>query len=177
MKWRPFACGADTFDLCHLHPKSITYVQDAKGKNPARTYAVEVRYSMHCFTRSIKAGEKVDPALCYGDHREVRAFDVPRWELSHYLPGIVEGLAQRRCFHTGRGNFFTVELIDKGGNRVEYEVFFNAYRHPGKPNLLLFIQSAYVRDWAHSNRPHMKSIGFPVILYNVLNGKEIRTTK
>jgi hypothetical protein len=92
--------------------------------------------------------------------------------LSHHLPGIIAVLAKRKCYHTGRGNFFTVEVVDDAGNRVEYEVYFNAYRSIGRLNLV--VQSAYVRDWAHSNRPHTKPIGFNIILYNVLNGKEIK---
>jgi len=46
-----------------------------------------------------------------------------------------------------------------------------------KAVLNLFVQSAYVRDWAHSNRPHTKPIGFNIILYNVLHGKEIKVPK
>jgi hypothetical protein len=102
----------------------------------------------------------------------------PPSENRQALPCIVEGLARRRCFHTGRGNFFTVELLDKDGNRVEYEVYFTAYlRQSGRPKLILFIQSAYIRDSAHGNRPHRKPIGFHVILHHVLNRMEVRTPK
>ena len=44
-----------------------------------------------------------------------------------------------------------------------------------KSRLNLVVQSAYVRDWKHSNRPHTKLIRFEVILYNVMNGREIKT--
>ncbi len=39
----------------------------------------------------------------YGDHRETRIFDFQRYELSKRLPAILETLAQRKCYHTGKG--------------------------------------------------------------------------
>jgi hypothetical protein len=76
----------------------------------------------------------------------------------------------RKCFHTGRGNFFTVEIIDNQGNRIRYEIYFTASKS-SKPGLLtLYVQSAYERDTAHqANRPQMKPIKFPIILFNTLN--------
>ena len=101
MQWRAFRYGEDTYDLRHLHPRTITYVQEAKGHKPARTYTADVHFSMNCFTRGVKPGQIPDPALLYSDDREVRIFDANRWRLSHNLPGIVEGLMGRKCFHTG----------------------------------------------------------------------------
>lgn len=176
MRWRPFQHGKDTYDLCHLHPHTLVYVQPSKGKLPERQYAVDISYSLHCFTHGIEDGEDPDGCLLYGDGRETRVFDFKRWELSRYLPGILQALMERKCYHTGRGNFFAVEVVDHVGNKVNYEVFFTAYKPAGKKaNLRLVVQSAYVRDWVHSNRPHTKAIRFGVILFNVLNGKEIRT--
>jgi hypothetical protein len=179
VKWRPFTYGPDTFDLCHLHPRTIVYTQQTKGEIPERTYTVEVAFSLHCFTRGIKGGESIDPALCYSDHRETRVFDCGRWQLSHQLPGIIADLARRKCYHTGRGNFFTVEVIDRSGKKVDYEVFFTAYRRSsGRTTVLnLLVQSAYVRDPAHSNRPHAKPIRLTVILYNISTGKVITIPK
>jgi hypothetical protein len=75
-------------------------------------------------------------------------FDFGRWDLSRRLPGIIHALTQRKCYHTGRGNFFTIQAIDQSGKKVEYEVFFNAYirRDSKKAALNLIVQSAYVRD-------------------------------
>jgi len=178
MEWRAFRHGQETYDLCHLDPKTITYVQEAKGNKPERTYTVEVIFSLHCFTRGLKAGEGCDPALYYSDDRETRVFDFQRYQLSKRLPALVEGLSKRKCYHSGKGNFFTVELVDEQArSRVEYEIYFTASRASKKGIVNLYVQSAYVRDREHQNRPHRKPIGFHIILYNVLNGIEIKVPR
>jgi hypothetical protein len=91
---------------------------------------------------------------------------------SQRLPQFVEGLMGQRCFHTGKGNFFTVEIVDDEGKHLEYEVYFTASR--AKNGCLnLFVQSAYVRDNVHVNRPRRKPIGFHVILFNTQNNRPI----
>jgi hypothetical protein len=95
--------------------------------------------------------------------------------LSNLLPGIVRELGNRRCYHTGKENFFTIELADHQGNRVEYEIYFTASRSSKRGVINLFVQSAYVRDAQHaSNQPHKKPIGFYVILQNVQSNRPIR---
>ncbi|MBN9657411.1 MAG: hypothetical protein J0H49_04495 [Acidobacteria bacterium] len=179
MNWRPFRYGVEEYDLCHLHPATITFEQEAKDGKPARCYTVDVVFSMHCFTRGIKTDESADPDLCYRDDRETRLFDFQRYELSHQLPGIVKDLCKRRVYHSGKGNFFTIEFIDKRtGARLEYEVYFAASRSPLKGRIHLVVQSAYVRDPEHrANRPRLKPISFAVILFNVWNNKEIKIPK
>jgi hypothetical protein len=179
VKWRAFRYGQDTYDLGHLHPKTITYVQEAKGDKPERTYTVEVVFSLHCFTRGFKDGEVPNPALCYSDDRETRVFDFQRYQLSQHLPAFVEDLPKRKCYHSGKGNFFTIELVnEQTGCQVEYEIYFAASRASKKGAINLFVQSAYVRDVQHqANRPRRKSIRFHIILFNVLNNIEIKIPK
>jgi hypothetical protein len=103
--WKPFIFGGRTYDLSHLHPRTCRYEQPAKGNKPARTYTVDVIFSLHCFTRSLLDGEDVDKGLLYADDREKRVFDFQRYELSKHLPAIIESLDQRKCFQTGNDNF------------------------------------------------------------------------
>jgi hypothetical protein len=119
-----------------------------------------------------------EKALLCGDDRESRVFDFVRYELSKRLPEIIEGLAQRKCYHTGKGNFFSVEIVREDGQVVEYDIFFAASRSSTKGKINLFVQSAYVRDADYaSNRPHRKPVGFYVILFNTLNNRPIKTPK
>ena len=173
MKWKPFKFGGERYDLSHLHPRTCRYEQPAKGDKPARVYFI---FSLHCFTRDILDGEAVNKALLYADNRETRGFDFQRYELSKQLPAIIESLGQRKCFHTGHDNFFSVALIDRDGNRIEYDIFFTVSRASRKKGVVnLYVQSAYARDVNHGNRPRMKSpIGFYVILFNVLNNRPIK---
>lgn len=176
VQWTAFTFGGECYDLRHLHPRTCRYEQPAKGDRPARTYTVDVIFSLHCFTRAALDEEEVDTALLYSDDREMRVFDFQRYELSKQLPAIIESLGSRRCFQTGHDNFFSVAIVDRDGNNVEYDIFFTASRASRKRGVVnLYVQSAYVRDKQHGNRPRMKSpIGFYVILFNVQNGRPIR---
>jgi hypothetical protein len=175
IQWNPFEFQGVLYDLTHLHPKPVIYRQAAVAGKPEREYRVDVLFSMHCFTRGIKDGEKPDAGLLYRDSRECRVFDFRRYALSWYLPTIVEGLQQRKCYHSGKGNFFVVEILTEEGEKVDYEVFFEASRSSKKGVVNLYVQSAYVRDAEHtSNRPKKKPIGFAVILFNTLSNKPIK---
>ncbi len=92
------------------------------------------------------------------------------------MPQITAELAQRKCYHSGKGNFFVVELVDEAGLREEYEVFFVASRSSTRGLLNLFVQSAYIRDQEHlSARPApRKPIRFEILLHNVQTGKSIK---
>ena len=151
----------------------ITYEQPAKGDKPALQYDVEASFSLHCFTKGIGVNEQLDKDLLYSDSRETRIFDFRRYELSKRLPEIVRNLPTQKCYNTGKGNFFSVVVVGDDGQQVEYNIFFEASRSTRK-GLVLFVQSAYVRDAQHSSRPQAKPIRFDVILFNILNNKPIR---
>ena len=168
MQWRAFTFGGTRYDLRHVHPRTCEYTQPAKGEHPARIYIVEVTFSHHCFTRGFKQDEVPDPALVYTDARgDERVFDFDRDTLSA-ASRIVARLDQCKCYHTGRGNYFSIQMVDASGAPVEYDVFFTVSRSSQKGVLNVFVQSAYVRDAEHMNRPrlnasrrpNLKPIGF-----------------
>jgi hypothetical protein len=180
-QWKPFEFHGVLYDLAHLHPKPVVYRQAAAAGKPEREYRVDVEFSMHCFTHGIKDGENPDAGLLYRDSRECRVFDFRRYALSKHLPAIVEGLHQRKCQHSGKGNFFVVGILTEEGEKVEYDIFFAASRSARKGVVNLYVQSAYVRDAEHAgNRPKNgkhKPIGFTVILLNTLNNKPNKDPK
>lgn len=175
--WEPFHYEGVAYDLTHLHPKTVEYEQPAiDGSKPPRRYTVDVIFGLHCFTRDFKKGEELASNLLYADSRERRIFDFERYELSKHLPQIVADLPPRKCYHTGKGNFFSVEILNqRDGTKIEYDIFFKASRSSRKGVINLFVQSAYSRDSRHgSNRPRKKPIGFYVILFNTLNNRPFR---
>lgn len=175
MKWKPFEIDDVVYCLDHLHTQRKIFAQTAKGDKPAVQYVVDVIFGLHCFTRGIKTDEVIDDQLLYSDSRESRVFDFQRYELSKQLPAIVETLVARKCSHTGKGNFFTIELLTDDQVIIQYEIFFEVSRSTQRGVLNLFVQSAYVRDDRHlSNTPKKKPISFLVILHNVQNNKPIR---
>lgn len=176
--WAPFTHRGTVYDLSHLHPRLIEVVQPASGDKPAVTYRVQLGYGLHTFTRGVKAGETPNQELLYRDRRECRIFDFDRYRLSFQLPDITSGLHLRKCYHTGKGNFFVVEAVGVDGVPVEYEVYFEASRASQRGVLNLFVQSAYVRDDAHKGgQPKRKPIKFYVLMHNIQANKPIKVPK
>lgn len=174
MRWRPFQHAGCTYDLSHLHPYTVAFVQPAKAALPARTYELQVIFSLHCFSRGARPGDDLEGPLAYADSRETRIFDIGRYDCSKQLRAIIGELPASPCYHTHHGNFFTVRTVnEETGAHESYEVYFEVSR--GKvPPLNLYVQSAYVRDRLHTNRPARKKISLFVILHNTLHGKPIK---
>jgi hypothetical protein len=172
LKWDDFKYGGVTYGLSHLYPRTLQFERQAYGDQPAVIFTVDVIFSLHCFTRELLPGT-YDRKLTYSDTRETRLFDFERYELSKRLPEIIETLAQRKCFHTGYGNFVTVEVAREDGASVNYYVFFTASKSTRKGRINIYIQSAYVPDRkvGTTNKP----IRFLVILHNTMNQLPIRS--
>jgi len=177
IQWKPFIFQGQVHDLSHLHPKMVDYSHKSKNSEQIYHCSVQVIYGLHCFTRGKKAEETIDQALCYKDKREVRIFDFTRYELSKQLPEIIAKLLKSHCYHTGKGNFCVVEIMQSDGKTQEYEVYFQPSRS-SKDVLTLYIQSAYMRDGKYSQiRPKRKKIDFHVVLLNTLTRKPIKMPK
>lgn len=81
---------------------------------------------------------------------------------------------KRKCFNTGKENFFIIELLNIEGIHRDYEVFFKVSKE-NRGKLRLHIISAYIRDDKHgSGRPQKKKINFFVIAHNIQVGKPIK---
>jgi hypothetical protein len=172
--WRPIEIDGVHYHLTHLHPITVVYTQPPKKDHPERTYTVDVIFGLHCFTKGINNGSAVDPRLCYSDARETRIFDLNRFELSKRLPELVAKLHATKCYHTNHGNFFTIEIIENGGEKQQYEVYFTLSRSAKKGHLTLWVQSAYIRDREHQTKNKKKSIGLFVLLFNTQNNRPIK---
>lgn len=176
MKWRAFQIEGVTYDLTHLHPMRFEFVVPAKGEKPEQRYPIDVEFSMHCFTRGFAPREKVPAEWSYADNRETRMICLRRYELSKLLPEIVRSIGQRKCFHTGHGSFFTIEVLNDSGQREEYAVYFAVWKNGKGSGLRMFIKSAYILDGLPKPR-FRKPCGFSVIAYNTKTGKPIKAPK
>lgn len=175
-KWAPAIIDGGIFDLSHLHPFGFEHVIAAKDGKPEQRYCVATSFSLHCFTTRIDPSRPHDRAWEYSDTRETRLFDETRYEHSKQLRGIIDTLQKRKCFQTGHGNFFTIELLTASGQRVDYGVYFLLTRPAGSKTLNLFVQSAYLHDRQPRTRPRPpRPIRFNVLVFNVFRGKPIHS--
>lgn len=171
LSWHSHNMFGEDYPLEHLHPQKVTITIPAKGKNPERNLSVAISYSIHCFTHKQEDSEQLSTEETYSDSRETRAFDIERWKLSKHLPEIINTLDQRRCLHTGREEFVTVDIVENG-RTIEYAVFFTVTKG-GKSgcDLNLYVNSAHER-----NQPlrYKKPIRFHFILMNRYQNKQIK---
>jgi len=178
LKWRATSIGGNIYDLSHLDEFDFDFVVPAKDGKPEQVYRINVLFSMHCFTRGIREGESYHYELTYSDNRETRLFDEQRYRLSLRLPDIIRNIGGRQCFHTGHGNFFTVEAVSDDGNSEKYWIYFKMSRGSKRSGLNLYVESAYVQNKIQQQRPRpRKPIRFSVIAYNVVAGKPIKEPK
>lgn len=170
--WEPHQQAGQTYDLTHLHPKLLEITIPASGKNAERNLRIAVSYSLHCFARSELPDELVPADSWCSDSRERRVFDVDRWHLSTRLPAIIASLEKRRCLHTGREEFVTIEIIENG-RKFDYAVFFTVSRAgKGKgADLNLYVNSAHERT---DKLVYTKPISFHFILLNRYLGRDIK---
>lgn len=174
--WKPFNYKNAIYDLSHLSEFEWEFIQDAKNDKPEIRYAFIIEFGLHCFTRGLNKKEKlsnIENDLLYPDSRETRLFDFKRHTLSRKLPEITKAISKQNCFHTGKDNFFVIELLDEQGVQQEYEIYFQISK--SKEKLKLFVQSAYVRDQKYLiSQPKKRKISFFVIAHNVKTNKQIK---
>jgi hypothetical protein len=91
VQWKDFNYGGRVYDLSHLHPRIFRFTRPTEGAHAAEVFDVEVRFTLHCFSRGPRDGEAFDPLLIYSDDYEARIFDFRRYEMSKRLPEIIQG--------------------------------------------------------------------------------------
>ncbi|MFK5894908.1 MAG: hypothetical protein QM504_16940 [Pseudomonadota bacterium] len=177
MKWESFSYEGVEYNLSHLQPFEWICIQEAKAGKPERQYQFDVIFSMHCFTRKIEANDMPAKELLYSDSRETRCICFKRYEQSKILADIIQTLNNRKCMHTGHGNYLTIEIQGEGNESQNYEIYFTVSKSSKKGYLNLYIDSAYIRDREHGKPPKNKPIKFYVIAFNTQAGKKIKIPK
>ncbi len=174
MRWEPHRDhDGKSHSLTHLHPFRFAVELFAQHGRPARTVTIHVGFGLHVFTCDI--ANAAPNASKYGDDREIRAFDLERYQASRQLEALVRGLATRKCFFARNENFFTVE-VPGALEGHEYRVFFRVRRHPVKLDTVeLIVQSAYFgRIELRPRGQRRKPVGFRLIIASALLGKTLK---
>lgn len=169
--WQPLTIAEKLIDLTHLEPKRVTCAIDGR-EDPLLMHA---RFSNHCFTVSFKDGLHQASHLIM-DHKQRRAFDEQRYELSRHLPGIIDDLPnfkvyQARDKNRGSQNFvFSHSIVSLTG--TDYSVFFSIKKRGGDAHLDLFVESAYPLNRAQSVK-RSGAIRFRVLATKVFKGERV----
>lgn len=169
-RWRDFLLDGTIYDLSHLNAQHIEYL-DPKDVNKPIVYRFIVTYGLHCFTKELEgqSAEQIQRLMYHGP-RESRPFNFERYELSKYLPAIVESLGSQETLvcHAGYGSYAAVKISDASGNEINYFVPFVAFRE--KKRLRLHVQSAYPRP---EGIGRVRKVNFFAIAHNLLHHRKL----
>lgn len=181
-----FSIDEVIYDLSHLDPFYTEFIQPANQKNPERLYRCLIEFSCHCFTKSpnIHKGETLSDYpnnLHYQTEKEVRIFDLIRYELSKQLPHFLRKMDQYKCYFTSADDkFLTISIQDNNGEQSDYEIYFSL-RKSKRCDVHIFINSAYLKDKHYKNSAEKpirrKPISFFVLLKNTIENKKIKRPK
>lgn len=177
--WSAHSQNGTIYDLSHVHPFFLKYTLPPQPGKPGRPGFAElviriyVVFSHHCFSRNLKNVQTYTEEEIYEDkgRKERRVFCLVRWQLSKKLAPLLKRAAGRKCYHTGKHNFFTVELDGGGAIGEDYVIYFRAERSQ-LVDIELTIESAYMR----TDKPHLSKalgkINLNAILRNALKGTQ-----
>lgn len=175
MKWNSFTYRGKDYHLNHLDPFEWVFNAPKGPGRPKCQYKFQVTFSMHCFTRGCLPDENIAAGLIYEGPYESRVFCFDRHALSNQLPTIVKEMGNRPCWITHHRNFFTIEVCNQAGEKVEYEVYFDVTRATRRGWLNLAVQSAYIRTSEYGiAQPRKRKIGLAVIAYKRQRREEIK---
>lgn len=149
--WRERLIDGQTYNFDHLIPFEIVFSRAATDCLSAVSWAITVVFDCHVFTRGMRAGEKLPEAqyVWYDKGGHVRVFSPVRFKLSKGLAELIRGLpdGRTRCFLARRNNYMVFKLLpQEGGLHQTWQVYFTLTRHQGSTPLLLYVQSAYIKD-------------------------------
>ncbi|OAS15936.1 hypothetical protein [Methylobacterium platani] len=158
-------------DLTHLEPRSLSfYVQKL-----TRDLTVYVRFSNHCFTCKFDDSRHTVADLIM-DHRQRRAYDAERYDLSRRLPTIVDALPGSSVYLTATDRNYVYVATVTTENGQQYPVYFNLRRAPREhpAQLLMMIESAYPVADRRQVLAGTTKISFAVLCAKVYRGERVQ---
>lgn len=125
----------------------------ARGDMAAFSIGIRVVFDCHVVTEkdATKGPGDVlgDPAYWVDTGDNCRRFHVERYALSQSLPDLIRGLpdGKTKCYVAKNSNYMVWRPMDAGLEGPHYQVFFDLYRTADPtPRLVMYVQSAYVKD-------------------------------
>ncbi|BCT92999.1 hypothetical protein LYSHEL_20220 [Lysobacter helvus] len=156
--WRDRVIDDVPTSFAHLWPFDMQLTRPARTGLPEMCVDIRVVFDCHVVT------ERYDPAkhgfpkgglldasahLWFDAGGAMRLFHADRYALSKALPALILGLVTgaTRCFAARRHNYMVWRPHGTGPGGPHYQVFFDLYRtNEPKPRLVLYVQSAYLKD-------------------------------
>lgn len=158
-KWDERIIDGETYTFTHLRSFDMTLHRPAKGEMAAFSAEIRVVFDCHVTTEDCAAYIVGDSRYWKDTGGQPRVFDLQRYKYSHSLPAMMEGLAKGdvRCYVAQHNNYMVWRAADADPSDTRhYQAYFDVYRPTnqadGADRLVLYVQSAFVRDNPHTDQ-------------------------
>lgn len=131
-----------TFD--HLKPISLGLDLVIKGTNKA--IRIFVTFGCHCFTEEYDVSKHREEHV-YRHLKELRAFDVLRYQCSKHLPIVMQDLLKGLIYRSDKSYTYVSHIVIVSPNGLQpYSIFFSLERmgNIDSVDLKLYVKSAYI---------------------------------
>ena len=134
----------------HLVPFEMLLQRPATGALPAMALSIRVVFDCHVVTESCDQDYEVvaeDPAYWADTGNQCRRFVPARHAQSQQLPEFLRSLVtgKVKCYQAKSNNYMTWK-IQNGTVNQHYQVYFDLYRPADANYVVLYVQSAYLKD-------------------------------
>ena len=106
-----------------------------------------VTFGCHCFTEEFD-GSLHSPDYRYTYNKELRAFDLQRYECSLQLPSVIQAMLRGTIYNADESYTYAAHInLGAGVGSQVYSVFFSLERDKSveAPALRMFVKSAYLK--------------------------------
>jgi hypothetical protein len=162
-RWVPRTIDGTVYSFEHLHDFDMIVSRPPRNDLPALRVCIRIVFDCHVVTESESAKYGIlsseDPSIWIDSGGRRRIFNHARYLRSLGLPKLIHGLAtgQSRCYVSSHHNYMTCEQVSTAGRLEHYHVYFDLYRPGQEPRLVMYVQSAYVKDQTTAaSRRHAK---------------------
>ncbi|QWT19661.1 hypothetical protein KPL74_18165 [Bacillus sp. NP157] len=162
-RWSQRMIDGVTYSFEHLRDFDMTLSRPARNNLPPFCVSIRVVFDCHVVTEAAQPHailERENRAPCWIDSggREC-LFSRARYLRSLGLPALIRGLLDgaTRCYVASYHNYMMCEQVRIDDRLAYYQVYFDLYRPVPEPRLVMYVQSAYVKDVpTAASRRHVK---------------------
>jgi len=151
--WRPRKIKGVLYNFEHLWPFDFQLTRPETSSYAALDVLISVRFDCHVVSEGhcqIKHGhlDSEDSSVWFDTGRHARVFHVGRYDRSKLLPDMIKGLATSKtaCFRAKKNNYMIWRPDGSERGSPYYQSFFTLTKSGGDNKILMYIQTAYVKE-------------------------------
>jgi hypothetical protein len=163
LRWEPRVIEGKDISFEHLREFDMVLSRPAYGAFSALRVQIRVVFDCHVVTEAdvtVRVESVLDNPMYWIDSGRVcRKFDPRRYLCSHELPQLIRKLpdGQTKCYVGGNDNYLVCQRRNRDGEIEFYQVYFDLYRPREEHRLVMYVQSAYIKDMPNAaDRKHEK---------------------